>query len=188
MGNLKEFLPFRRPQDFARWAEGLRLGRAAGMSPAAPPAVAIRRAGPADAAAVRDVTRLAYARWIPVVGREPTPMTEDYGRIVRDDPVDLLLLRDGELVGLVWMVPHADHLLIENLAVAPAHQGLGHGHRLLAHAEDVAKQQGLPVVRLYTNQKFVANVEFYARSGYAVDREEPFWGGVKVHMSKRVLP
>ena len=25
LGNLKDFLPFRRPQDFARWAEGLRL-------------------------------------------------------------------------------------------------------------------------------------------------------------------
>jgi hypothetical protein len=25
LSNLKGFLPFRRPQDFARWAEGLRL-------------------------------------------------------------------------------------------------------------------------------------------------------------------
>ena len=114
-------------------------------------------------------------------------MTADYDRIVRDDPVDLLL-HDGELVALVWMVLHPDHLLIENLAVAPAHQGRGHGRRLLAHAEAFAARQGLPVVRLYTNRLFAANVELYLRSGYAIDREEPFWGGVKVHMSKRVLP
>ena len=44
------------------------------------------------------------------------------------------------------------------------------------------------MVRLYTNRLFAANVALYLRSGYAIDREEPFWGGVKVHMSKRVLP
>jgi ribosomal protein S18 acetylase RimI-like enzyme len=147
----------------------------------------LRRAGPADAAAVLGLTRLAYAKWIPLVGREPTPMTQDYERVVREDPVDLLLAGD-ELVALVWMVVHPDHLLIESLAVAPAHQGRGHGHRLLAHAEAFAADRGLPMVRLYTNRLFVANVELYRRAGYGIDREEPFWGGVKVHMSKRIEP
>ena len=49
-------------------------------------------------------------------------------------------------------------------------------------------RQDLPVARLYTNRLFAANVALYLRSGYAIDREVPFWGGVKVHMSKRVLP
>ena len=111
-------------------------------------------------------------------------MTEDYDRIVREDPVDLLFLA-GELVALVWMVPHPDHLLIENLAVAPARQGRGCGRRMLAHAESLAIELRLPVVRLYTNLKFISNIEFYAKSGYVIDREETFWGGVKVHMSKR---
>ena len=82
----------------------------------------IRRAVASDAAAVRDLTRCAYAKWIPLIGREATPATENYDQIVRRDPVDLLLA-DGELVALVWVVPYPDHLLIENLAVAPAHQG-----------------------------------------------------------------
>ena len=94
---------------------------------------------------------------------------------MRQDPVDLLLA-DGELVALVWVVPHADHLLIENLAVAPAHQGQGHGRPMLAHAEGLAAAQGLPEVRLYTNQKFSSNIEFYRRHGYGIDREETFWG------------
>ena len=157
------------------------------MRAAPDPNWSIRRAGPADAVAVRELTRSAYAKWVPVVGREPTPMTFDYGRIVREDPVDLLL-QGGDLVALVWMVLHPDHLLIESLAVAPEHQGRGHGRRLLAHAEAFAARQGLPVARLYTNRLFAANVALYLRSGYAIDREEPFWGGVKVHMSKRVLP
>lgn len=155
------------------------------MSLAPLPDLVIRRASPPDAAAVRELTRRAYAKWVPVIGREPTPMTEDYASVVRTDPVDLLL-QGGELVALVWMVPHQDHLLIENLAVTPARQGQGHGCRMLAHAEALASAQGLPVVRLYTNRLFAANVAFYARSGYTIDREEPFWGGIKVHMSKQV--
>lgn len=167
-------------------APPLGTGRQAmSASSADPPAMTIRRAVATDAAAVRDLTRRAYAKWIPLIGREPTPATENYDQIVRRDPVDLLLA-DGELVALVWVVPHPDHLLIENLAVAPAHQGQGLGRRMLAHAEALAAHQGLPEVRLYTNRKFASNVEFYLRHGYGIDREEAFWGGVKVHMSKRV--
>jgi ribosomal protein S18 acetylase RimI-like enzyme len=151
------------------------------------PVLSVRRAGSEDAAAVRALTRAAYAKWVPVIGREPTPMTADYDRIVQTDPIDLLLA-DGELVALVWMVPHPDHLLIENLATAPAHQGCGYGRRLLAHAETFTNTLGLPETRLYTNRLFTANVELYLRYGYRIDREEAFWGGVKVHMSKPTTP
>lgn len=147
----------------------------------------LRRATPSDATAVRDLTRAAYAKWVPLVGREPTPMTCDYERVVREDPVDLLFVGE-ELVALVWMIVHPDHLLIESLAVAPAHQGRGYGRRMLAHAEAFAADRDLPMTRLYTNGLFLANIELYRRAGYAVDREEPFWGGVKVHMSKRIAP
>jgi len=38
----------------------------------------IRRAVPSDALAVCELTRAAYTKWIPAIGREPTPMTVDY--------------------------------------------------------------------------------------------------------------
>ena len=151
------------------------------------PVLSVRRAGAEDAAAVRALTRAAYAKWLPVIRRGPTPMTADYDRIVRTDPIDLLLA-DGALVALVWMVPYPDHLLIENLATAPAHQGRGYGRRLLAHAETFARTLALPEVRLYTNRLFATNVELYRRCGYRIDREEVFWGGVRVHMSKPTAP
>ena len=44
----------------------------------------LRRAAPPDAEAVRSLTRKAYAKWIPVIGREPKPMTADYEVAVRD--------------------------------------------------------------------------------------------------------
>jgi GNAT superfamily N-acetyltransferase len=145
----------------------------------------MRRAGPADAAAVRELTRTAYAKWIPLIGREPLPMVADYDRAVREHMIDLLLL-DDQLVALIETVDKADHLLIENVAVAPPFQGRGFGRRLLAHAERLAASLQLPELRLYTNQRFVSNIELYRRSGYAIDREEPFKGGFVVHMSKRL--
>jgi len=147
----------------------------------------LRHAAPADAAAVRDLTRAAYAKWVPVIGREPRPMTTDYDVAVRDHMVDLLHL-DNELVALIEMRPEVDHLLIVNVAVSPAYQGHGYGRALLAHAEELARSLGLGEVRLYTNGSFTDNVKLYKRVGYRVDREEVHPQlGVAVYMSKRLL-
>jgi ribosomal protein S18 acetylase RimI-like enzyme len=94
----------------------------------------VRRAIDADVDAVRDLTRAAYAKWVPTIGREPKPMTADYAAAVRNHRIDLVH-RDGRLVALVQMIDDVDHLLIENIAVAPAYQGCGLGKKLLAHAE-----------------------------------------------------
>lgn len=146
----------------------------------------LRRAGPADAAVVRELTRAAYAKWVPVIGREPRPMTADYDLAVRDHLVDLLQV-GGETVALVEMAPGSDHLLVVNVAVAPACQGRGHSRALLAHAEQVAASLGLGEVRLYTNGRFTENLRLYRRFGYGVDREEehPRFG-MTVSMSKRL--
>ena len=148
-------------------------------------ATEIRRALPSDAPAVRELTRAAYAKWIPAIGREPTPMTVDYDARVRDHRIELLHA-GGRLAALIELVPEADHLLVENVAVLPAFQGQGHGRRLLAHAEEVAASLGLSTVRLYTNPLFAGNVQLYGRLGYQVDREEPYKGGVTVYMSKQL--
>ena len=143
----------------------------------------LRRAVAADAPAIRALTRLAYARWVPVAGREPLPMRADYEAAVRDHRIDLLY-RDGELAALIETVAEADHLLIENVAVSPAFQGHGLGRLLMAHAERLAAAAGYLEVRLYTNKLFAANVSLYQRLGYRIDREEALNGGTAVHMSK----
>jgi hypothetical protein len=83
--------------------------------------IEIRRAGEDDAASVRELTRSAYAKWVPLIGREPIPMTADHDRAVREHMVDLLFI-DAELAALIETVSRADYLLIEN-AVLPAFQG-----------------------------------------------------------------
>ncbi|GGC44271.1 N-acetyltransferase GCN5 [Siccirubricoccus deserti] len=148
-------------------------------------ALSLRPATPADADAIRALTREAYAKWVPVIGREPKPMTADYAAAVRRHRIDLLHL-DGRLAALIEMIPGTDHLLIENVAVAPAYQGSGLGRRLLAHAEALAASLGHAEIRLYTNSLFAENLRLYRRLGYRTDREEVFPGGTVVHMSKPV--
>ena len=97
-------------------------------------AIKLRRAVPSDAAAIRELTREAYAKWVPLIGREPRPMTADYDTAVRKHRFDLLL-NDGVLVALVETVDEGEQLLVENVAVAPRFQGQGFGRMLLAHAE-----------------------------------------------------
>jgi ribosomal protein S18 acetylase RimI-like enzyme len=147
----------------------------------------LQRATPTDAAVVRDLTRAAYARWVPVIGREPKPMTANYDVAVRDHMVDLLYL-DSEPAALIEMRPEVDHLLIVNVAVSPAYQGHGYGRALLVHAEELARSLGLEEVRLCTNGSFTDNVKLYRRVGYRVDREEVHPQlGAAVYMSKRLL-
>lgn len=161
------------------------------MSNIAPPVLEsgpdpqLRRAVPADAALVRELTRLAYQKWMPLIGREPKPMTTDFDRAIREHIVDLMLTGE-RLVALIEVIPSGDHLFVENIAVSPECQGRGYGRRMMQHAETIALSAALPEIRLYTNKLFVENLRFYERLGYRVSREEPFKGGFLVHMSKRV--
>ncbi len=149
--------------------------------------IEIRPAVLEDAAGIRALTRAAYAKWVPLIGREPLPMQADYERAVVEHTIDLLVV-DGELAGLVETILRPDHLWIENVAVAPEQQGGGFGSLLLDHVEGRTLQSGRTQIRLLTNQAFAANLELYAKRGYCVDRTEPFRGGTTVHMSKRIEP
>lgn len=125
----------------------------------------IRRATPADSESVLQLTREAYAKWVPLIGREPLPMTVDYGVAVREHLIDLAE-RNGELLGLVEMIVNPGWLLIENIAVRPDQQGKGLGDLLLRHAQNAATSLGLHELRLYTNALFAANIAFYAKRGF----------------------
>jgi ribosomal protein S18 acetylase RimI-like enzyme len=147
----------------------------------------IRRAGPADADAVRNLTREAYAQWVPLIGREPMPMKADYARAVREHEIDLAYDR-GELVALIELIVQPGQLYIENIAVSPRHQRKGLGRSLLAHAERKARAMGLPKLGLLTNQAFESNVQLYQSVGFRIDRTEPFsGGGTTVHMGKSLV-
>lgn len=149
------------------------------------PDLAFTQATQADSTAILDLVRAAYARWVPVIGREPRPMQADYAAALLVHRIDLL--HEGpRLVGLIETMLHDDHLWIENVAVEPAAQGQGHGRRLLAHAEDLAREAGRSELRLLTNAAFTSNVALYERLGYGVTRSEPFMGGTTLYLSKHL--
>ena len=146
--------------------------------------MSLRRAEPADASAVRELTRAAYAKWVPVSGCEPLPMTADYNQAVSRHIIDLHE-ECGELSALIEMVVETGHLLIENIAVRPDQQGKGIGDRLVRHAEAVATSFNLREIQLYTNAAFVSNIVFYKKRGYQeYDRKTMPSGRTAVFMRK----
>jgi GNAT superfamily N-acetyltransferase len=143
----------------------------------------LRQAVASDGATVRALVRAAYAKWVPLIGREPKPMGADYEAAVIRHRLDLAYLGD-ELAALIETIPGSDHLLVENVAVAPAFQGRGLGRFLMEHAEQLATAQGKAEMRLYTNQRFAENIRLYLAVGYRIDREEEAALGITVYMSK----
>ncbi|MER8567944.1 GNAT family N-acetyltransferase [Mesorhizobium sp. M0924] len=92
--------------------------------------ILFRPAQPADGAAIKDIVRAAYAKWVPLIGREPLPMRADYDKAVAEHPFDLAI-ENGRIVGMIETMPADDHLWIENVCVAPQAQGRGIGRLLL---------------------------------------------------------
>ena len=101
----------------------------------------IRRGTVADVAAITALTRSAYAKWVPLISREPLPMRADYSAAIKDHRFDLLFV-DSDLAALIETVLRDGDLLIENVAVAPSFQKRGFGRLLIAHAEQMAAQAG----------------------------------------------
>ena len=120
----------------------------------------LRRAVFEDVDDIRGLVLAAYARWSGVKPRPPRLDLADYGRAVREHRFDLLVDRGG-LIGLIETVSQGAELLIVNVAVYPDRQGEGHGVRLLRHAEELARKDGLKGTRLYTNKQMAANIALY---------------------------
>jgi ribosomal protein S18 acetylase RimI-like enzyme len=122
-------------------------------------------AGRDDAPAVAACVRAAYAHYVERIGREPAPMTADYGRLIAAREVWVIRAGEG-VAGVLVLRPEPPALLVENVAVAPGQQGRGLGRMLMAFAEDHARAAGLTEVVLYTNERMTENLRFYPALGY----------------------
>nr|WP_314090996.1 GNAT family N-acetyltransferase [uncultured Shinella sp.] len=70
------------------------------------------------------------------------------------------------LLGCIFCRPEAGSLYVGKLAVAPGFQGRGAGRLLLEMAEQLARELGLPELRLETRVELTANHAAFARWGF----------------------
>lgn len=134
---------------------------------------------------MRAVARAAYARYIPRIGRAPAPMTADFlGHVTRNEAH--VLESDGAIAGFIISVAQDGHWFVENVAVSPAHQGLGAGRRLMDFAEDRARENGCAYVTLYTNVRMTENRAFYAKLGFKRTHFTREQGFRRVYLAKEV--
>jgi GNAT superfamily N-acetyltransferase len=148
--------------------------------------VKLRRAVLADAEAVAGCVQRAYTRYAGRLPRPPKPVLADYTRVVREEQTWLLEAADGACLGVLVLVPSADHLLIENVAVDPTWQGRGLGRRLLEFAEAEAARQRFRELRLYTNALMIENRGLYARGGFVEYEQRVVDGRDTVFMRKAI--
>lgn len=148
--------------------------------------VEIRPARLNDIDALVSIAQRAYDPYVARIGRRPAPMDDDYLARIDSGQVDVAVVDDSP-VGMIVTVLEADHLLVENVAVDPAHHGRGIGGALLRHAEDVAERAQVGEVRLYTNAAMVENLAMYRRLGYHEVKRCRSDGFDRVFFTKRVV-
>jgi GNAT superfamily N-acetyltransferase len=148
-------------------------------------AFTIRLAEAKDLAALVALQEAAYRPNEAILGVTPLPLQADYRAILESCDV-WLAERGQDLLGALILERYQDHLMIFSVAVAPAAQGHGIGHSLLALAEEKAGEAGLKILRLYTGEKLQKNVEWYQRNGYVVERVEALSDRRVVHMIKQL--
>ena len=145
----------------------------------------IRAATAADVPAIADVVDQAYRHYIARIGRPPGPMLDDYAARVLEGVV--WVLEEGSVIaGIIVLLPAADYLLLDNIAVSPARQGSGLGRRLLAFTEAEALRRGYREIRLYTHQTMVENQRLYASIGYEETGRGTEAGYDRVFMRKQL--
>jgi ribosomal protein S18 acetylase RimI-like enzyme len=112
-------------------------------------------------------------------------MLADYRDLIARGVVYVLTSGDN-IEGVAVLIPHTDHMLLENIAVHPHYQGKGLGGRLMTFVEDSTRAAGLPEVRLYTNERMTENLALYRHLGYEEMERRTEDGYRRVFMRKRI--
>ena len=110
-------------------------------------------------------------------------MLDDYARLIGDGRVHVIE-HDGDVVGILVLIPREDAMLLDNVAVSPSAQGLGLGRALLKFAEAAAVDAGFRLIRLYTNEAMTENIALYTRIGYSETHRVEEKGLRRVYMTK----
>ncbi|CAN5213279.1 hypothetical protein BH10PSE10_BH10PSE10_17730 [soil metagenome] len=143
----------------------------------------IRLACAQDAATVAQIVHAAYVGYQTSIGTTPGPMLDDYDDLVGKGLVHVLE-EDGEILGVVVLIPEERTMLLDNVAVRPEVQGRKLGSRLIAFAEQQARDAGYGSIRLYTQQAMTANRARYKHLGFVETHFAEEKGLKRVYLTK----
>ncbi|TCZ81847.1 ribosomal protein S18-alanine N-acetyltransferase [Lysobacter sp. N42] len=120
-------------------------------------AAALRPMREADVEAVHDVERRAYEfPWTAGIFRD----------CLRADYMAWLLERDGAVIGYFLMSLAAGEAHVLNIAVAPEHQGHGHGRRMLRSLVHLARARGAQRIFLEVRPSNTGAIALYHQEGF----------------------
>jgi ribosomal protein S18 acetylase RimI-like enzyme len=134
---------------------------------------------------IEALVKSAYEHYVPRIGRPPAPMLADYADLIERARVYAAEI-EGTTQGVLVLIPQAESMLLDNIAVAPFLQGKGLGRRLLAFAEAEARARGYQSITLYTNEAMTENIAIYLRAGYVETHRSEDTGFRRVYMRKRL--
>ena len=164
--------------------------------------VAVRRWTQADLPAIQ---RLLLETWVDAYGSYiPRADLSVYLHAEYSHAKLEALLADQDVTGLVAEVDGAlagyaklyharteQRFYVHQLYILPARQGLGLGHRLMACAEERARESGADRIWLGVMVKNTQAVAWYKKLGYTVTETSPFMMGsttVEHHIGYLPLP
>lgn len=147
--------------------------------------MSVRLAREGEEGAIRGLVRRAYAMYVPRMGKEPGPMVDNYAARIADGAA-YVLERDGAMCGALVLLDFPDYMLLDNIAIDPACQGMGLGRILIAFAEVEALRRGYSEIRLYTHETMTENIAMYPRLGYEKSHRVTEKGYARVYMRKQI--
>lgn len=138
------------------------------------PAIEIRLAVTGDVEAIAAILFDAFSAFRSDYTTEAfavvTPSAEEIVSRFDEGPMWVALIGE-KVVGTVSVVPEPEWLYIRSMAVAPAAQGRGAGHKLLDAVEEYALANGFDRLFLYTTYFSTGAIELYEKHGFIRGRD-----------------
>jgi len=133
--------------------------------------ITLRPAGPDDSGQLAEIAREAYGKYLEMLDEPPAPILLDYDEVAASGRTYVAVEAD-RVLGMVTVEPGEPHLILRNLAVRPSRQGGGIGRVLVSLVEDMARENDLSGVRLWTRAEMSDNIAFYKGLDYVVTHSE----------------
>jgi GNAT superfamily N-acetyltransferase len=150
----------------------------------------IRRARPADAAAIAEVLKQAFAEfeaWYTPQGfAATTPDGHQIARRLEEGP-GWVALCDEQIVGTASAILDSDQgLYVRGVAVTPSLRGKGLARLLMNEVEGFAKQNACSRMFLTTTPFLDSAIRLYERLGFIRDGADDLFGTPLIRMEKRL--